>query len=353
MALFDRLRTLTQRSGRPLRPIDVGRAMLAAVDAQVVTTAAGRQQLANQITVRLASSDASVTCPDQAQLINELIDALRAHSTWRGIALAGDPSVTITLDDTAPSGSIEVAARLAGTSPQPPSGTDLPPPVISHSAPAAEPTAAPSDHPPTTIPAVAGYAPVDEAVSDNARDESPVDAPDDADSSDEQIDSADESLSATPDAAPDDAAMNAPPLDAAAQLAALVAEEPALDDVDEQNDEPLPDIATSDDVRALLDTAPIDIVRALGALVADDARYPIGTAPIRIGRMSDNTVVVHHAHVSRYHAEVRNDGGRAVLVDLGSTNGTRHNGVRVDGHVALSHGDEITLGDVVLRFESA
>ena len=340
MAIFDRLRTLTQRSGRPLRPIDVGRAMLAAVDAQVVTTADGHQQLANQITVRLASSDASVTCPDQARLINELVDALRAHSTWRGIALAGEPLVTITLDDTAPSGSIEVAARLATTPSPPPSGAVLPPPVISHSAPAAEPAPAPSDHPP-----------VDMAAADNSNDDSHVDTPDDAAPADEHVDSADEPLGATPDAAPD--ATNAPPLDAAAQLAALVAEEPALDDVDEHDDDPLPDIATSDDVRALLDTAPIDTVRAIGALVADDARYPIGTVPIRIGRMSDNTVVVHHAHVSRYHAEVRNDGGRAVLVDLGSTNGTRHNGVRVDGSVALSHGDEIALGDVVLRFESA
>ena len=63
--------------------------MLAAVDAQVVTTADGRQQLANQITVRLASSDASVTCPDQTRLINELVDALAGNGLRYPIAPYG------------------------------------------------------------------------------------------------------------------------------------------------------------------------------------------------------------------------------------------------------------------------
>jgi len=41
-----------------------------------------------------------------------------------------------------------------------------------------------------------------------------------------------------------------------------------------------------------------------------------------------------------------------VLVDLGSTNGTKVNGARVKQQ-ALADGDEITLGKTLLRFEAS
>ena len=52
---------------------------------------------------------------------------------------------------------------------------------------------------------------------------------------------------------------------------------------------------------------------------------------------------------SRRHAEVRPAGDGWLLVDLGSTNGTRVNGDRVVQHV-LQDGDEVRLGDVVLVY---
>ena len=51
------------------------------------------------------------------------------------------------------------------------------------------------------------------------------------------------------------------------------------------------------------------------------------------------------------HAEVRPRGGSWVLNDLGSTNGSRLNGHRVEGSEVLKPGDEIELGTTVLRFE--
>lgn len=52
--------------------------------------------------------------------------------------------------------------------------------------------------------------------------------------------------------------------------------------------------------------------------------------------------------VSRSHCRFTVDGGRLVLEDLGSTNGTRRNGVRLNGSVALDDGDRIEVGETEL-----
>lgn len=69
----------------------------------------------------------------------------------------------------------------------------------------------------------------------------------------------------------------------------------------------------------------------------------------RIGRHANNTVVLDSVKVSRSHAEIDATQGAAVLVDLGSSNGTRVNGCKVRWQV-LKHRDLIALGDVALRF---
>jgi pSer/pThr/pTyr-binding forkhead associated (FHA) protein len=56
--------------------------------------------------------------------------------------------------------------------------------------------------------------------------------------------------------------------------------------------------------------------------------------------------------VSRNHAEIRPHGNGWVLVDLGSTNGSRVNGTRVSSH-ELREGDELAFGSTVLRFEAS
>ncbi len=61
-------------------------------------------------------------------------------------------------------------------------------------------------------------------------------------------------------------------------------------------------------------------------------------------------VVVDDEAASRYHACVTYRGGKFVLTDMGSTNGTFVNRKRV-GDIELRHGDQIRIGITVLSFE--
>jgi pSer/pThr/pTyr-binding forkhead associated (FHA) protein len=62
-------------------------------------------------------------------------------------------------------------------------------------------------------------------------------------------------------------------------------------------------------------------------------------------------VLLDDPNVSRRHAEIRPRGGSWVLTDLGSTNGSRLNGRKLDGSEVLKPGDEIELGTSLLTFE--
>ena len=58
------------------------------------------------------------------------------------------------------------------------------------------------------------------------------------------------------------------------------------------------------------------------------------------------------AEISRRHARfTRSDEGHVVVEDLGSTNGTYVNGRRVSAPTVLANGDEIKLGQTVVRFD--
>ena len=86
-------------------------------------------------------------------------------------------------------------------------------------------------------------------------------------------------------------------------------------------------------------------------LLMGGKRLVVGPGGATMGRSRQCDVTVDDANVSRTHAEVRPRGGSWVLNDLGSTNGSRLNGQRVDGSEVLKPGDEIELGTTVLRFE--
>ena len=75
----------------------------------------------------------------------------------------------------------------------------------------------------------------------------------------------------------------------------------------------------------------------------------ITNEPVVIGRLSTSDVVLSDPNVSRRHAELRRDGGRWVLVDLGSTNGTVVNGKLAREH-PLKDGDKMTFGKSELQF---
>ena len=74
--------------------------------------------------------------------------------------------------------------------------------------------------------------------------------------------------------------------------------------------------------------------------------------PVVIGRLSTNDVVLSDPNVSRRHAELRKQGGRWVIVDLGSTNGTVVNGKPTREH-ELSDGDRLSFGTSELVFKTA
>ncbi len=89
-----------------------------------------------------------------------------------------------------------------------------------------------------------------------------------------------------------------------------------------------------------------------GALVlADGGRVELGDDPVSIGRSPDSDIVLADAEVSRQHAEVRQRDGGYVIVDLGSMNGTKVNGVGVRER-RLEDGDVITIGSARMRFEA-
>ncbi len=71
-----------------------------------------------------------------------------------------------------------------------------------------------------------------------------------------------------------------------------------------------------------------------------------------IGRDSGCRVVVQRHDVSRTHARIFREGGRYILVDLASSNGTYVNGRRISAPQQLQSDDQISVGtgSAVLRF---
>ncbi len=85
------------------------------------------------------------------------------------------------------------------------------------------------------------------------------------------------------------------------------------------------------------------------ALDVDGRRHTITSARTVIGRGSDADVVIGDAGSSRRHAEILWDGERAMLRDLGSTNGTKVNGIRTP-EAALANDTTITIGRTEIVF---
>lgn len=72
-----------------------------------------------------------------------------------------------------------------------------------------------------------------------------------------------------------------------------------------------------------------------------------------IGRDSSSAIAINDAEVSRKHARLTFQGGKYVIEDLGSTNGTFVNGQRLVSPVVLKSGDVVSLGEqIVLLYEA-
>lgn len=91
-----------------------------------------------------------------------------------------------------------------------------------------------------------------------------------------------------------------------------------------------------------------------GSLVLPSGeRVAIGQRTVTVGRLPDCTVPVNDPNVSRRHCEVRAAGTGFVVADLGSTNGTKVNGVRIQGEHVLNDADIVSVGSTHLRFEAS
>lgn len=69
-----------------------------------------------------------------------------------------------------------------------------------------------------------------------------------------------------------------------------------------------------------------------------------------LGRETDNDIQLLVGGVSRYHARIEGDGDFWHIRDLGSTNGTKVNGMKISDSSPLVRGDIVTIGDQVFRF---
>lgn len=98
---------------------------------------------------------------------------------------------------------------------------------------------------------------------------------------------------------------------------------------------------------------PTDTVerRAVAYLDVNGTQHPLVSPGLVVGRSSDCDLKVEDPGVSRRHAEIRvignDEDAQLVVVDLGSTNGTVVDGVRVT-QAPLSDGSRIVLGSTVL-----
>ncbi|HSJ86418.1 MAG TPA: FHA domain-containing protein [Anaerolineales bacterium] len=83
------------------------------------------------------------------------------------------------------------------------------------------------------------------------------------------------------------------------------------------------------------------------------AAYTLEGDQITIGRDSSNGIMINDAEISRRHARLTFQGGKYILEDLGSTNGTFVNGQRLAGPRVLKPGEVVSFGEqIVLVFEA-
>jgi len=81
-------------------------------------------------------------------------------------------------------------------------------------------------------------------------------------------------------------------------------------------------------------------------LIVDGKKhFALDRPVINIGRRLDNQLILDDSQVSRSHAQLRIRNGRYVLFDLGSTAGTKVNGLPIRQHV-LRPGDVISIAEV-------
>jgi len=93
--------------------------------------------------------------------------------------------------------------------------------------------------------------------------------------------------------------------------------------------------------------APAAYLVRLGLAEAPEAPIPLGETSL-LGRAADNTIQIDDPTISQHHARIAFWSGQWILEDLGSRNGTRVNGITVEGPLVITYGDDLQFGEVML-----
>ena len=81
-------------------------------------------------------------------------------------------------------------------------------------------------------------------------------------------------------------------------------------------------------------------------------RADIDQSPVLVGRSQEADLVIAHKSVSREHCRIWRDAGGYRIRDLGATNVTRVNETRIASDTVLADGDQVTVGESILKFIS-
>jgi uncharacterized protein YegL len=87
-----------------------------------------------------------------------------------------------------------------------------------------------------------------------------------------------------------------------------------------------------------------------GSITWREQTIPLTADLIRVGRAPQNELVLDAKNISRFHCQIKREGERMVLEDLGSTNGTYVNEERITEPHLLSVGDVVRVGNEHLIF---
>ena len=78
--------------------------------------------------------------------------------------------------------------------------------------------------------------------------------------------------------------------------------------------------------------------------------FELANRSLSIGRDPSRDIQILDQRVSRKHAMIRHNGTDHILSPMRSTNPLRLNGEEVQGDAPLSEGDEISIGETLMRF---
>ena len=103
------------------------------------------------------------------------------------------------------------------------------------------------------------------------------------------------------------------------------------------------------DIAEPMNSSPRLVEAAL--VLQNGERITLDTDSLKIGRQASCRVVFNDSNVSREHAQLRRSADGWKLLDLGSTNGTKINGVKITKEQLLANGDELGFGTSSAKFE--